>query len=111
MIDQTTLNELLEAIGDSFAELVTVFIQDTSSMLEQLPGLVAAGDEGEVRRLAHSMKSSSAIFGGTQLSDLARILEDQAAAGDLSSASEQVKGLEEAFVPVRKELEEKLAQM
>jgi HPt (histidine-containing phosphotransfer) domain-containing protein len=54
-----------------------------------VPGLLAeieremeAGDLTVARRAAHSLKSSSAYLGLTEVSELARALEEHCAAGD-----------------------------
>ncbi len=104
MIDNEILGTLQEAMDDYFPELVGVFIKDSESLLDNLPGSVAAGNSKEVSRMAHSLKSTSANFGMMGFSEICSNLEDQADNGDLSTADSQIEELQEIFVHARKQL-------
>ena len=106
MIDLDALDSLRVAMEEGFSDLLQVFLDDTASLLEKLPSCVADGEVKEVRRLAHSLKSSSIHFGALKFSKYAQTLEEHAAIGDLSSANEQISTLKEIFHTVRRELEE-----
>lgn len=89
-IDRATLVTLYGEIGSDpafFAELLTTFFEDTSQLLSDMDAAIEAHDSGEVRRLAHSLKSNSASFGATSLSRLCRELEERAAHGNLDGAN------------------------
>lgn len=104
MIDNEILGTLQEAMGEDFPELVNVFIQDSESLLNNLPGSVASGDSKEVSRMVHSLKSTSANFGMMGFSEICKNLEDQADNGDLSTATSQINELKEIFGHARKQL-------
>ena len=95
---EQSVNELSDELGgDSTAELLGRWIEDTPTRIEELSMLAGGSDQQTLKRLAHSLKGSSALFGLTRVQQLARELEQLASIelpqGQTSLASE----LEEAF--------------
>jgi HPt (histidine-containing phosphotransfer) domain-containing protein len=75
-IDLATFEELQQTAGAEFVrELVDTFLSEAPLMLANLDRSLAAGDAGEFRRAAHSLKSNSNTFGAVALGALARHLE------------------------------------
>ena len=64
-----------------FAELIEKFRRRALGEAEQLGQALAAGDRERVRFLAHSLAGAAGTFGFTELSELARPLDEAAAAG------------------------------
>ncbi|HKX24782.1 MAG TPA: response regulator, partial [Actinomycetota bacterium] len=81
-IDGDTLDRLREAVGgeEALAELTRTFLDDTRSLLAELRKDLEAGRPKDVRRHAHTLKSTAASFGAEALAELARRLENQAGA-------------------------------
>jgi PAS domain S-box-containing protein len=104
VLDAEKLARLQEAMGEDFAELVPAFLQDAEQLLEALPRANAGADAAQVRRLAHSLKSSSADIGAMQVSELAKGLEFKAKCGDLSDAAARIEAAQAAFEAASREL-------
>jgi HPt (histidine-containing phosphotransfer) domain-containing protein len=63
------------------------------------------GDAAELRRAAHTIKSSSNDFGATTLAELCQELETMGKAGTLDGAAELVAQVEHEYEQVRAALE------
>jgi CheY-like chemotaxis protein/HPt (histidine-containing phosphotransfer) domain-containing protein len=83
LIDFQALDQLREAMGEDFEELIPVFIESAREILNQLKASFDAGVLPVFSRHAHSLKSSSANLGGFQLSSMAANLEESAKQGNL----------------------------
>jgi CheY-like chemotaxis protein len=64
--------------GDTLTRLVGIYLQHTPAAIRQLRTAADGGQCGEAQRVAHTIKSSSAMLGAT---GLARLLSDAEAAG------------------------------
>jgi len=74
LFDKTIFRILVTELGaDDIAELLDVFLTDTTSKIEALA--VNYGDRLTTKREAHAIKSSAGTFGFAELSGLARDLE------------------------------------
>ncbi|MDQ4028550.1 MAG: Hpt domain-containing protein, partial [Actinomycetota bacterium] len=106
-IDRATLDELVVSLGggDVVARLISMFLSDAPKLLESLGRALAEGDGQEVRRAAHTLKSSSATFGATALSQLCGQLEAMGKADAIEEASELLRGAETHYEQVRDALE------
>ena len=106
-LDRAALDQLVVNLGERevVAELITVFLSDAPKLLESLRGAMAAGDAQEVRRAAHTLKSSSAPFGAAVLSELCGRLEEMARIGALEGASGVLDRVEINYEQVRNALE------
>ena len=86
-INAAALRELLESIGaddlEFFDSLVNDFVTDASDLAHSLTTAATAGDLGEARKAAHTLKSSALMFGAESLSYAARDAEHAAREDDL----------------------------
>ena len=64
--------------GDALSRLVGIYLQHTPAAIRQLRSAADGGQCGEAQRVAHTIKSSSAMLGATAL---ARLLTDAETAG------------------------------
>lgn len=71
-----------------FMELVDLFIQDTCEQLEQATEALERGDSEEMRRRAHTLKSSCANVGALGMSKLCFRIEQFALAQELDHIRE-----------------------
>ena len=94
------LDDLSRGTGMSVAELVAMLFADIQRMAAELETASAAQRMDEMRRLAHSIKSSSAQLGALRLSALARVME-------FAARDKQF----EAFVERQPELRKLLAEL
>ncbi len=105
VLDRAKLDALHRAMGEDFVELIPAYLGDASAILEKLPLALEGEDAKEVRRLAHSLKSTSANVGALALSEQAGELEAEAKDGDLSAAMRRIESLATLFERVREALE------
>jgi PAS domain S-box-containing protein len=111
VLDPGALDSLAETIGgrEALAELARTFLEDSERLLSELRRSVEEGRAEEVRRHAHTLKSTAASFGATELSDLCRELEARAQAGAVDGAGDLLDAIDAQFVRVRSTLEEETA--
>ena len=106
IIDLPTFNDLKGLMGADFVvELIDTYAQETADIIGQLRQALAAGDAAAFRRLAHSIKSSSASLGALAFSQEARELELIGKSGDLTDAAARLEALAAAFLRVKQSLE------
>ncbi|MBT9555699.1 MAG: response regulator [Myxococcales bacterium] len=80
---QETLNELLDVIGpEGVAEVMSAWLTDTPGLVAQLNVLAGGDDQVTLRRVAHSLKGSSAVFALTGIQEAAASLEEAASKGE-----------------------------
>ena len=82
-------------------EVMTTFLEDTERILGELRSDAASGRAAEVRRHAHSLKSTAASFGASALSDLCRRLEELGQADRLEDAPALIEDVAGEFARVR----------
>jgi PAS domain S-box-containing protein len=102
-IDASALDRLRETVGteQALSELTETFFRDTEGLLAELRRDLEAERPAEVRRHAHTLKSTAASFGATELSALCRRLEDLAGKGSLDAAAQLLPGIDAEFSRVR----------
>lgn len=100
MIDETVLEELKASVAGDIGfvrDLVETYIADSADQVAAIEAALGAGDATALVRPAHTLKSSSATLGATELAATARTLELAARAGELEGdevtrASSAVRG-------------------
>jgi hypothetical protein len=105
VMERSDHDKLVEEIGEESAlEMLDVFLRETVARLTLLNRLACPNDRLQIEREAHSLKSTSRVFGLKRLSELARALE--VAASDLSDAEFRVSldQIERAFDEARAQL-------
>ena len=108
-IDRSVLARLAESMGgdEAFvAELIEQFVADSPSLIAAAREGVEAGDEGEVLRAAHTLKSNAATFGANELADRSRRLEEAAKAGMLDDGPAQLEAIAAELARVHAALRE-----
>jgi len=108
-IDMKTL-ESMRSIGqdggnDLMARAVHLYLQTSPEQVRELHGAVGRNEAAALNRLAHSLKSSSAMIGALRLAELCRNLEAQARGDSLESAAERVTEIEAEFARVVRALQ------
>ena len=96
VFDRSIFRNLVDELGaDDVAELLNVFLADTS---DKIDGLVANdGNRARTKREAHAIKSSAATFGFAELSGLARELESGSDAMSDAQLGQSVAALRQSF--------------
>jgi HPt (histidine-containing phosphotransfer) domain-containing protein len=75
VLSREIVDDLREIMGEEFAALVRVFLEDAPQALQKLEQAAAKQDIDALIGPAHSLKSTSANLGALALSDLARTIE------------------------------------
>jgi HPt (histidine-containing phosphotransfer) domain-containing protein len=91
ILDAAALNNLLSALGGDFSflvELIDTFLEDAPNLLYDLDQFIDIQDSNGVRRVAHSLKSNGADFGGFAFSNLCKELEMMAKSGSLQGSKD-----------------------
>ncbi|HET7921730.1 MAG TPA: ATP-binding protein, partial [Gammaproteobacteria bacterium] len=96
-LDTTTLVDLEDIMGDELVTLVDAYLRDGDTRMRNLRAAADRGDAGEVGKLAHSLKSSSANLGAMPLSNRARQVEEAARNGTLANPADSVAALEKLY--------------
>jgi CheY-like chemotaxis protein len=103
-IDPAALARLLDGTGgdkEFVGELVEQFLNDAPGLVDAVRKGLAAGEVGEVRRAAHTLKSNAATFGALDLADRSRELEDAAKREALDDAESQIERIADELENVR----------
>lgn len=104
-IDISILNELKEIMEDDFDELISIFISDGKTQIEDMKKAIDSSNIDEVKRIAHTLKGSSVNIGVLDLSESCKALEYKAAENSLEGANELLKKIIEEFNETKKFLE------
>ncbi|MBS0461799.1 MAG: response regulator [Proteobacteria bacterium] len=103
-LEAEIVEDLWSAMGDSFRDLVNVYLEDAPVHLGKLDAAVASNDVGALVGPAHALKSSSANLGAMQVSAAAKHVEHGARNGTLTQPQVAVKVLHYEFKRAEAEL-------
>jgi len=102
VIDRSVLDSYraLQQAGtpDLIGSLVTTYVEQSSAIMKSLGSAVDEKNSEDMFRLAHKLKSSSAIVGAMELSALLKSLE-------LLGRQNEVEGTADLFAHIQKEFE------
>ena len=108
VIDPAALERLVKIIGDEpdlLAALIATFHEDVQRLVDNARRGLQQGQAEEVRRAAHTLKSTGAAFGATRFSELSRTLESLTGTGTLDGAADLIPLIEAEYQAVRLALE------
>ncbi len=104
-VAEAAVQRLLRQGGESLLRVVTrTYLDRWQERVGALVAAIAIGDQPEVRRLAHSQRSSSEMIGVVELGRLFGDLEQEATSGTCSGArraADALSDLEAALGEVR----------
>ena len=89
-----------QADGDFVAELVATYLDESRDLIAQIADAPEDEDPATLRRLAHSLKSSSASVGAVALAVRAAEIERLAHDGEVARTKPLVSMLDEYFARV-----------
>ncbi len=95
------LMDFTDGNTDNLRELVSLYLDQTASQLEQLETAVRSDQAQEARRIAHSCAGASATCGVTKLVPLLRELERQGQQGRLTSGASLMDQITKEFARVK----------
>jgi HPt (histidine-containing phosphotransfer) domain-containing protein len=94
-----------EGEPDIIVELSDLFFQNAPEKIQAIRNAVQKGDAKALHVAAHSLKSSSSYLGATELSAIAKELENMGRAGEIGGAKEKLEKIESEYERVRSALE------
>jgi PAS domain S-box-containing protein len=108
-IDRAILDDLSTMLGGDdptfFQGLVRDFLSDSETLFHQMQEAIDRQDAAVLQRTAHTLKSSSAMFGATGVAHLCQELETMGRQQFLENAGALMASLGAALSPMRQELE------
>jgi signal transduction histidine kinase/CheY-like chemotaxis protein len=110
-LDQDVVRDLVEVMGNEFADLVRVYLEDTPKTLLRLHEAAMSGNVPELVGPAHSLKSTSANLGALGLSEIAKQIEHGARAKTLDDPIRMVLMLGQELKRVTHALESLLTDV
>jgi len=105
-IDLNILKKLKQIMDDDFNELIEIFISDGQSQLKTLKAAIDSSAASDIRRIAHTLKGSSANLGLLTLSETCKTLEYNAAENIFDDANELFEKIKSEFEEAKLTLEE-----
>ena len=96
ILDAATIAELKSDGPDSFAEIVTLFVEDTALRFAQLKDARARGDAGAVKDIAHALKGASGAVGALRMRELCAGIQESAK-GSLETVEGPIRELEAEY--------------
>jgi signal transduction histidine kinase/CheY-like chemotaxis protein/HPt (histidine-containing phosphotransfer) domain-containing protein len=112
-LDRTALERLRalqrDPASDLLKKVVTVYLADSVKNLRQMRVAAEQVDAGEVAKLAHRLKSSSANLGAQHLVDALRRLENAGRRGEIDGVGNLLGAIESEFLRVRQALQQEIA--
>jgi HPt (histidine-containing phosphotransfer) domain-containing protein len=106
-VDQARWDDLVLSLGDAVVEIVETYLADTPIKIAEIRTAISDGDFDTASRVAHSIKSSSGIFGAPGLVGLCKALE-QAAQDEQSDCLLRTETIHTAFQNLALELQSKV---
>ncbi|HEY64054.1 MAG TPA: response regulator [Caldilineae bacterium] len=101
-IDATALEQFRETMGDDVLDdLIESYIQEAPRLFTQIHEALAAREARAIEQAAHTLKSNSALFGATRLSELCQELESMGRDGIWEGIEEKVQQIEAEFEKVK----------
>lgn len=94
-VDLTEMKKIVGGKMEVIRVLVDHILVDFPEKMQQLRHGLAVGDAGQVRIIAHTLKSSLASFGAVETREIAKALEVCGATGDLAGAEKMLPQLEQ----------------
>ena len=75
VVDQGRMQDLVDSLGDGLGDVIKSFLEDTPYLIDEMRLACDREDQDDLQRVAHSLKSSSGIFGACRMVELCRDLE------------------------------------
>ncbi|MHB8644745.1 MAG: response regulator, partial [Thermomicrobiales bacterium] len=113
LLDAATLADIRAMVGDEgeagLTSLVVCFLDDAPHLLNTMRDALGTNDAGALQTAAHTMKSTTALFGATALAGLCAALELRSAAGLMDGAAASVDEIHAAYADVERAMHRLLA--
>ena len=111
VLNEETLQDLAEVMEDELGDLIRIYLQDSPDRVEGIRTAAAARDVKPMIELAHTLKSTSANLGASQLTEICRQIEESAKADEVKEAVAAAAPLGGAYAKVTQALEQFLERL
>jgi HPt (histidine-containing phosphotransfer) domain-containing protein len=108
--DVVNWDEALERVAgdeETLDELIEIFLEQWPQMMDEIEQGVARADHTTLRRAAHTLKGSAAIFGAGRVANVAHKLSEMGKDEKLDGADEALRKLQDEMDALVPELEKK----
>ena len=106
-INPSIFSELRSTMGEDFlVEMIDAFCEDSKQQATLLKRALADKNQSEFTRAAHTLKSTSLIFGASNFGELARELEQAGREGCLAESEGKVNCLCDSLNSLEKVLKD-----
>jgi len=95
LISTEDLEQLKEIMEDEFDMLVTMFVDDSTTLVDNIESTLASQDAESLRVASHTLKGSSSNMCVPSISSLCALIEAKAKEADFSGLDEMVAELKE----------------
>ncbi len=99
-VDPSRMRDLADSLGDGLQDVIGSYLAETPIQIEKMYDLLEENDFTGLQRIAHTLKSSSAIFGAQEMVGLCRGLEASARKGE-AGCREHMDALAAAHLRLR----------
>lgn len=107
VLDESVLESLSAFLSqEKIAHLLQRYLEDSTRIIQQLGDACGQKNADEARRLAHSLKSTSANVGALAISSLAKELEEFGRNGNLPEIRSRMDALKNEFKQARQQIED-----
>jgi CheY-like chemotaxis protein len=104
-VDVNKLEQLKRTVGDDqLASFIDEFLDDSNSLLERITSAAQVGDAADLTKAAHMLRSTSALIGALDLTEICITLERSGKKGDVSQAPELAQRARALFTGVEADL-------
>lgn len=103
LVDPLRMKDLLDGLEDGLSEVIEAYLEDAPLQIEQMRAALLRNDWDALQRIAHTLKSSSGIFGAREMAAGCQSIEISARMQQAPSP-EQIDGIALAFSALRDEL-------
>ncbi len=106
VLDTAVFQELRQMLGQDqyLEEVIDSYLEDAPKLLQVMAEAVASGKTTSLQQAAHTLKSNSALFGATSLSQFCQELEVRASTGTWPEATALMSQVETEYEKVHQAL-------
>ncbi len=104
-LDMSQISELKDLMEDAFTDLVDTYLTDSDDKIIKLRAALANQDATLSADISHSLKGSSANICAVDLSNLFKVIEDQARNNDLSQLENPLNAAQAEYQEVKAQLQ------
>ena len=109
-LDMQAYAELKSIMGDTFIELITMFLQNIPELLVTLDTEIKNVNALQVFEIAHRIKSSCGSIGASGIAETAQIIELIGRDGSTENTASHLKVLNQQYTEIKPFLENELKE-